>query len=360
MPDGSVPGFGDQRRQDDIVLALGPEVSGRRGRRAGGDEPVAALGGEGRAVRGEDVRRDQPLAVETVEVGHHLAVPVGQGEVPHRSRVRVEIDLPCGGTLVRHTEGAVEGGVRLSQVHRVGQADRAVDRVHGLLEVGLELLGRLRHGHPEAVQPVLACEELEHVPQAREARIVDLGRGVDVAVGEGQALTDLRARLHQGGQVRHVLLEEVVEGDERAPLAVGGQIPGPDPVAVERARVVTAAQREVASFGRTVLGDQAEVDVDVGELLGRLDHGDLVPVLRGGGRAGAEEVDRDLLLHDRHALGGDVLVRVLDLVEGVDLVAVPSAGCEDGGGGQGGAGGEGGATGERVQGHGAGSFPGGG
>src|SRR5699024_4286191 len=112
-----------------------------------------------------------------------------------------------------------------------------------------------------------------------------------------------------------------------------------------------AGEREVAALGDGLLADQAPVDLDVRDLLRLLHRGDLVPVL--GRRVGPErhQRDRHRLLDDRHALGVDVVVGVLDQLGGVRAVVAAAAGGQRRGGGQDGGGGENGATGERGGGH---------
>src|SRR5699024_11941216 len=99
------------------------------------------------------------------------------------------------------------------------------------------------------------------------------------------------------------------------------------------------------------LADQAPVDLDVRDLLRLLHGGDLVPVLgRGVGPTGHQR-DRHRFVVDRHALGVDVVIRVLDHLGGVRAAVAAAAGGQCCGGRQDGGGGENGATGERGGGH---------
>src|SRR5690625_2300770 len=184
-----VPG---QRTQRDVALTLLTEEAGRGLGRAAGQLAIGTVRVELGPVRGEDVVEDQPLAVETMEVLHQFPVVVGDREVAHLPGIRVEIHRPGGRSLVGYPETAVEAGECIVEVHRVSQSDGPIDRAHGLLEVGLVLLEGLGCVHPEVVEPILARPELEHVPHSQEFRIVYLRQCIDVAVGEGEALTEDR------------------------------------------------------------------------------------------------------------------------------------------------------------------------
>src|SRR5699024_4298726 len=112
--------------------------------------------------------------------------------------------------------------------------------------------------------------------------------------------------------------------------------------------VVAAGEREVAALGDRLLADQAPVDLDVRDPLRLLHGGDLVPVLGRGVGPARHQRDRHRLVDDRHALGVEVAIGILDPLGGVRAAAAAAAaGGQRRGGGQDGGGGENGATGER-------------
>src|SRR5699024_8446958 len=96
--------------------------------------------------------------------------------------------------------------------------------------------------------------------------------------------------------------------------------------------VVTAGDREIAVLLVLLPGDRPPLDVNIGDLLHLLHRRDLVPVLRGVRTAPGHHGHRDLLVDDRHALGIDVVVGVVDLLLGLAVASAPVTGSSCGSG----------------------------
>ena len=288
----------DREKNGHLVLDVDEDVG--VGHVEDSEEGVGQVGPPGRQIPLVEVGPEQTFLIQLVE--EHEVFLEGLVLQPEVDLTVLDVYRLC--EHVVQAVGAAEGledGTDLPEAERnlVGLA--VAVGVLGLEgpEDFDELVDVGRHLKSEGLEPVLVDPLLE-VDLSR-IRDVDLRQGVDVAVGRGYSLLDARVGLHEGLEVGHVLVDQVVQRHQLSALdAVAGELILREDGAQEDVWQVVGGEKEVLVLLLALIGDFLIVHMDAGHLLIFLEDEDLVPVSLVG-VPDAEDRHRERFVDDRES-----------------------------------------------------------
>ena len=234
---------------------------------------AALIGAEellaGTRFAGEDLLVDQALGIPLAHIldrileallgegVHHLAIAF---EEVHRGIGARRARTPQQHQAIDLVGAGIEPGDLVLLAVAVGIA------IAESLEHGVELVDVLRGLQAELVEPVLA-----HPPAARHGAIRHVGEEVDVAVGRGDRLGDLRVFLQEGLEVGCVLVDQLVQRLQRTFHAAADELVL-QAIAADDVGQLAGGHKQVvllAAVGRHLARGIDQLDVgEAGQLLG--------------------------------------------------------------------------------------------
>ena len=264
----------------------------------------AGLGVEGGVVLREAFGVHQALGIQHVEILQRLAEAFLLGGEDDLAI----LDHDVGG-IIHNAEGAEEGADPGGAVSRIGGAEGQRDLVSlailvGVLSLeGAQYFGELIDGGGDFQTQILQPGHVhaQHAGDLRGQALVDGGDAVDVAVGRGDQLLDVRALLQPMLQVDGVLLDQIVQRDQHAFLAVAGSVAHGQVAAVHHVRQVEGVQHQLNLLSPAGFRHFFPLDVDAGLFLVFLEQLHVGIAVGEVGGTRSHELQGQRLVHQRES-----------------------------------------------------------